>query len=247
MPPPTGFAFTSAARTHVGGVRKYNEDACIERPEIGLWAVADGMGGHQSGDVASHLIVESLAEIGLPRDAASFITEVRARLKECNFKLIEEARRRGPDTVIGSTVVALLMHGGFFACLWAGDSRLYRLRDGALQQMTRDHSQVQEMVDAGLLAPEAAEHHPYANVITRAVGTAPELELDKVTDRLIPGDLFLLCTDGLSKMVGDDAITAILRGTPASGAAETLINAALARGGKDNVTAVTVQVGELVA
>ncbi len=116
--------------------------------------------------------------------------------------------------MVGSTVVALLAFGAFFACLWAGDSRLYRYRNGEFLQLSRDHSQVQEMVDAGMLTPEAAERHPYANIITRAVGTSPELELDKLTDRLAPDDLFLLCSDGLSKMVGDDEIAAILHRSP---------------------------------
>ena len=247
MASPSDFAIASTALTHVGSVRKHNEDACLERPDIGLWVVADGMGGHQAGDVASRTIVESLAAIPVPSDAGSFIAEVRARLKESNQQLLEEAQRRGGDAVIGSTVVALLAHGAFFAALWAGDSRLYRLRGGVLQQLTRDHSQVQEMVDAGLLAPEAAERHPYANVITRAVGTSPALELDKVTDRLATGDIYLLCTDGLSKMVSDDEIAAILRDAPFGEVGEALIDAALARGGKDNVTAITVRVGEALA
>jgi serine/threonine protein phosphatase PrpC len=244
---PTAFAIASAARTHVGGVRKHNEDACLERPDIGLWVVADGMGGHQAGDLASRLIVDNLAAIAPPPDAGSFIAEVRARLKESNQVLLDEAQRRGGDAVIGSTVVALLAHGAFFAVLWAGDSRLYRLRGGVLQQLTRDHSQVQEMIDAGLLAPDAAERHPYANVITRAVGTSPLLELDKLTDRLAADDVYLLCTDGLSKMVSDDDIGAILRNTPFAEVAEALIDAALARGGKDNVTAITVRIGEALA
>lgn len=246
MQPQSAFAITSASGTHVGGVRKHNEDACLDRPDVGIWVVADGMGGHQAGDVASRLIVESLASVPLPRDAGSFIAEVRARLKDVNQRLLDEARSRGADAVIGSTVVVLLTFAGFFACLWAGDSRLYRLRNGALQQLTRDHSQVQEMVDAGMLTPEAAERHPYANVITRAVGTSPELELDKLTDRLAADDVYLLCSDGLSKMVGDDEIAAILGRTPLAAAPQSLIEAALAHGGKDNVTAVTVRIGEQV-
>ena len=241
------FAIASTALSHVGSVRRHNEDACLERPDIGLWVVADGMGGHQAGDLASRTIVDSLAAFPAPSDAGSFIAEVRARLKESNQLLLDEAQRRGGNAVIGSTVVALLAHGAFFAVLWAGDSRLYRLRGGVLQQLTRDHSQVQEMVDAGLLAPEAAERHPYANVITRAVGTSPNLELDKLTDRIAAGDIYLLCTDGLSKMVSDEEIAAILRNTPPDDVAEALIDAALAHGGKDNVTAITVRIGAALA
>jgi serine/threonine protein phosphatase PrpC len=240
------FEIESASGTHVGGVRKHNEDACLDRPDLGLWVVADGMGGHQAGDVASRLIIDSLGTMATPTDAVSFITEVRTRLKDSNSRLLEEARSRGADAVVGSTVVALLAFGAFFACLWAGDSRLYRYRKGEFLQLSRDHSQVQEMVDAGMLTPEAAEHHPYANVITRAVGTAPELELDKLTDRLAPDDIYLLCSDGLSKMVSDDEIADILHRSPLMKAPQALIEAALARGGKDNVTVITVQIGDRV-
>ncbi len=248
MPPAApGFVIQSADATHVGHVRKHNEDACLDRPDLGLWVVADGMGGHQAGDLASRLIVDLLGEMALPRDAGSFIAEVRARLGEANRRLVAEARQRGGDAVIGSTVVAFLSFGAYFACLWAGDSRLYRLRDGALQQLTRDHSQVQEMVDAGLLDPAAAERHPLANIVTRAVGAAPELELDKVTDRLAAEDLFLLCSDGLSKMVADAEIAEVLARTPVAAAPQALIDAALAHGGKDNVTAVAIRIGAPLA
>jgi serine/threonine-protein phosphatase Stp1 len=241
--PTPNFAVLSAAATHVGNVRKLNEDALLDRPDLGLWVVADGMGGHDSGEVASGLIIELLDRIPAPSDGLGFIAEVRTRLGEANRRLLEESRRRGADTVIGSTVVAFLSFGAFFACLWAGDSRLYRLRGGVLKQVTRDHSQVQEMVDAGMLAPEAAERHPYANVITRAVGTSEDLELDKVSDRLAADDLFLLCSDGLSKMVAEDEIAGILRQTPLEAIPQALIAAALERGGKDNVTVVAIRIG----
>jgi len=244
---PAQFTIASAAATHVGNVRKVNEDSCLERPDLGLWVVADGMGGHQAGDVASRLIVDRLGALAAPRDAGNFIAEVRARLGEANRELIEEAARRGGSAVIGSTVVALLCFGAFFAALWAGDSRLYRVRDGVLQQLTRDHSQVQEMVDAGLLTAEAAEHHPYANVITRAVGTSAGLELDKVTDRLAADDLFILCSDGLSKMVPDDEIAAIAARASLDELPQALVSAALANGGKDNVTVIAVQIGAPLA
>jgi serine/threonine protein phosphatase PrpC len=238
------FEIVSAAATHVGNVRKHNEDAYLCRPEIGLWVVADGMGGHQAGDFASHAIIQSLEEMEDPLDGVQFISGVRQRLAEVNDQLLAEAASRGNGAVIGSTVVALLTFGSYFACVWAGDSRLYRLRDGAFLQMNRDHSQVQEMVDAGLLAPELAEDHPLGNVITRAVGVHETLELDKVTDQLIPGDLFLLCSDGLSKTADGSDILRILTETELADAPERLIEAALAAGGNDNVTVIMVRVGE---
>jgi serine/threonine protein phosphatase PrpC len=246
MPSPCDFALSSAMATHVGAVRRHNEDAGLDRREIGLWAVADGMGGHAAGEVASQLIVDSLSAIEAPADPGGFLAEVRTRLSNANLKLIEEAARRGTP-VVGSTVVVLLAHGEFFACLWAGDSRLYRLRNGELRRLTRDHSQVWEMVEAGVLDEAAAEHHASANIITRAVGAQPDLVLDKVSDRLAADDLFLLCTDGLSKMVPDREIAELLRGAPLPLIPEALIAAALARGGRDNVTVVVVRIGAKLA
>jgi serine/threonine protein phosphatase PrpC len=244
MAPSSPFGFASAAGTHVGMVRKHNEDACLDRGDIGLWVVADGMGGHEAGDVASGMIVAMLGAVSEPADAGSFLAQVRATLSETNERLIDEAQRRGPDAVIGSTVVVLLAHGSHFACLWAGDSRLYRFRSGVLEQVTRDHSQVQEMVEAGMLTEEEAERHPLANIITRAVGSQPDLVLDKVTDRLVANDLFLLCSDGLSKMVPETDIAAVLAVEPIAHIPAKLIELALAHGGKDNVTVVVVQVEE---
>jgi serine/threonine protein phosphatase PrpC len=201
------------------------------------------MGGHQSGDWASKMIVDSLAAVGPPNDAQEFIAEVRTRLAAVNEELRDEASRRGGSAVIGSTVVTLMTFGAFYASLWAGDSRLYLLRDGQLIQITRDHSQVQEMVDAGILAAEEAEGHAFANVITRAVGSTDALDLDKVSDRLSAHDRFLLCSDGISKMLSDDEIAAILSQTPLPNIPNALIDAALERGGKDNATAVVIEIG----
>jgi serine/threonine protein phosphatase PrpC len=242
MAVPSPYAFASAAATHVGAVRKHNEDACLDRGEVGLWAVADGMGGHEAGDVASAMIVEQLALITPPADAVGFLAEVRAALGETNRRLLAEAARRGPHAVIGSTVVVLIAHGSHFACLWAGDSRLYRYRDGVLEQVTRDHSQVQDMVDAGVITADEAERHPLANIITRAIGTQPDLTLDKISDRLSPDDVFLLCSDGLSKMASDAEIARVVGANPIGRLPQALIDLALAHGGKDNVTVVAVQV-----
>jgi serine/threonine protein phosphatase Stp1 len=153
---------------------------------------------------------------------------------------LEEAARRGADTTIGSTVVILLACDSTFACLWSGDSRIYRLRNDELMQLTRDHTPVQELIDAGQLREEYADNHPLANVITRAVGTNPQLMLDVVSGEITTDDLFLLCSDGLSRMVSDREICAILREQPLHKVTDALIAAALARGGRDNVTVVVV-------
>jgi serine/threonine protein phosphatase PrpC len=239
----TDFSVASAAATDAGAVRKHNEDAFLTRPEIGLWVVADGMGGHNDGRLASNAIVEALADIPEPTDGLSFIGEVRARIAAVNQRLLSIAAERGEGQVIGSTVVALMTFGRFFACLWAGDSRLYQLRRGQLHQVTRDHSQVQEMVDAGLLAPYQADNHPLGNIITRAVGVHPVLHLDKITDPLEQDDIFLLCSDGVTKVVDDGALTKILTETQLSAVPQTLIQAALDAGSKDNITAVVIRIG----
>lgn len=226
----------SLAATHPGG-RPYNEDAFVERPDIGLWAVADGAGGHQSGDIASATVAAALNAIPGGLSGAELLAQVRLRIAAANLELCAVAATRGPDAVLATTVVVLIARGGHYACLWAGDSRAYLLRDGVLAQISRDHSLVQEMVDAGMLAPELAESHPRANVITRAVGAASDVALDKATDRTQPGDRFLLCSDGLCKTLPPEAIGALLG---EEGAAERLVAAAVAARSSDNVTAVVV-------
>jgi serine/threonine protein phosphatase Stp1 len=181
------------ATTHAGAVRTHNEDSFVNRPDLGLWAVADGAGGHQAGDVASRIITDTLNAVATGIRAGELLAEVRLRLAQG-----VEAARRGPHAMLVSTIVVLLARSDHYACLWAGDSRAYLLRGGRFRQLTRDHSLVQEMFDAGTISGAEAEHHPAANIITRAVG-AETLELDKVTDRLYAGDRFLLCSDGLFK------------------------------------------------
>jgi serine/threonine protein phosphatase PrpC len=232
--------FRSAARTHPGRVRSRNEDAMLDRGEIGLWAVADGMGGHSRGDWASAQVVRHLSAIPRPESAQNLLRDVRAALNAAHDEICAMAASNGGEGVIGCTVVALMGVGRFYACLWAGDSRLYRLRGGVLEQLSRDHSRVQEMIDANLLSPGEAMAHPQANVITRAIGVG-DLELDIKTDRIEPGDVLLLCTDGLDKMMSDDDIAECLTGRSADAAADDLIARALDRGGRDNVTVVVVE------
>lgn len=231
------------ATTHAGAVRSHNEDAMVSRADIGLWAVADGAGGHDAGEVASAMIAEALESIPGTLTAEETLTQVRMRISATHHALHVKAAEAGEGSVIASTVVVMLARNGHFACLWAGDSRAYRLRAGALSQITRDHSLVQELVDAGAITAEAAESHPQANVITRAVGAGTEaLELDKVTDRMEAGDRFLLCSDGLCKTLDESSIRALLAvpGEPAA----ALVDAALAARVRDNVTAVVLEVLE---
>jgi protein phosphatase/serine/threonine-protein phosphatase Stp1 len=231
--------FRSRTATHPGTRRTLNEDRFVDRPDIGLWAVADGAGGHESGDLAAGIIAENLEKIEPGLSGSELLVAVRQRIAEANAALRVEAERRGPEAMLASTVVALLAREGHFACLWAGDSRAYLMRDDVLAPLTHDHSVVQELVDGGTITDEEAERHPSAHVITRAVGAGEELELDKVIGELRPGDRFLLCSDGLSKVVSGPELGATLRALGWQAAA-SLVEAALAADGSDNVTAVTV-------
>jgi serine/threonine-protein phosphatase Stp1 len=231
-------SLASTGASHAGLVRKHNEDRFVDRPDLGLWAVADGAGGHTAGEVAAQMIAEALQAIPPGLGAAAMIAEVRQCLEQTHQALRQAAAQRGPGVMMASTVVVLLARETHFACLWAGDSRAYLLRDEALLQITRDHSLVQQLVDAGTITAEAAERHPQANIITRAVGAdEASLDLDKVTGALAPGDRFLLCSDGISKTLSDAEIARLLAG---EAPVEALLAAALARGAPDNITALAV-------
>ena len=233
--------FLSWASTHVGTVRSHNEDALVNRPDLGLGAVADGAGGHSRGDVASRMIVETLEAIPPDLTAGEMLMEVRQRVTAAHDTLRGDGEQEAHD-ISASTVVVLIARGDHFACLWAGDSRAYLVRDGAMTQITRDHSLVQELVDAGAITAAEAETHPSANVITRAVGSDGELDLDKVTSAMFPGDRFLLCSDGLCKTVPEHEIATLMAASSPDGPTEPLIAATLRHRGRDNVTAVAVEV-----
>ncbi len=235
----------SWATSHPGMKRKHNEDAYVDRPDLGVWAVADGAGGHHAGEVASGMIRESLEGIPSGLSASELLSEVRTRIEMTHEALRAEAERRGPDVIIASTVVVMLARNDYFACLWAGDSRAYLLRNGILQQITRDHSLVQELIEAGAIRPEEAEHHPRANVITRAVGAEmDDFALDKVSGRIQIGDRFLLCSDGLCKTVPEQELAILLSEDANVSPPDSLVAAALALNATDNVTAVAVEATE---
>ena len=233
--------FESAARTHVGKVRKLNEDNFCERRDVGLWAVADGMGGHQAGEVASAMIVEALDGVDDFSSGYAFLDDVRGGIQRVNRSLIAKAAVMAPGSLIGSTAVVLLAFAGHYACLWAGDSRAYLLRDGRFEQITRDHSRIQELIDSGSLSRTEARSYARSNVITRAVGVTDRLALDMHQGPVEPGDVFLLCSDGLTGMVEDREIAGLLADPSLDAAAEAMIALTLERGAKDNVTVVLVR------
>lgn len=186
----------SVSRSHVGRVRKINEDRVFDCAAVGLWAVADGMGGHRGGDRAAQAVVDELRRLTQATTVPS-MPDVLAALQRANADIFRRNREQGLDA--GATVVVALLDGTNVHIAWAGDSRAYRLRSGDLALLTEDHSVVQELVAAGLLTADMAAHHPQANVITRALGVSERIELDRVTVDLRDGDRLLLCSDGLSR------------------------------------------------
>ncbi|WP_129791367.1 PP2C family serine/threonine-protein phosphatase [Sphingosinicella sp. CPCC 101087] len=232
------FRIESWARTHEGRVRDHNEDSYCADERQGLWAVADGMGGHEGGDWASAKLVEKIAAVELPNDLEQARAVVVEAIEAANRAILAEARRRGKQ--MGSTVVVLLVQDQHYAILWVGDSRAYLLRDGDLVQLSRDHTQVQEMVDRGILRPEDAVNHPMGHVLSRAIGVREEMAIDQATGEVRPGDIFLLCSDGLHGYVDEKEIARLLARRSPEAASEELVEVTLANGAPDNVTVVAV-------
>ncbi len=239
----TSFTWTFDGRTDVGMVRKVNEDSLLERPDIGLWAVADGMGGHTAGDVASGAVVDCLRELPEPKRLSEFTDEVEDRLIEVNSRLRKIAAEKKNQTV-GCTVAVLLFYRRVALCLWAGDSRIYRLRNNTLERMTQDHALVEDLVEQGMLSREEAERHPQGNLITRAVGATDDLYLDTDIYELCGGDVFMLCSDGLTKEVSEEDMAKVLGRDREENKSNTLVEMALANGARDNTTVITVTVTE---
>jgi protein phosphatase len=233
---------SSHAQTHRGTVRKINEDAFLERPTQGIWVVADGMGGHAAGDVASQLVIDTILKSIEFLSPEEINTSVLVQsLKESNAMLQQMSKTQFSGKVAGSTVVVLLIKDDNYHLLWVGDSRGYLLRNGVLQQVTKDHSQVNDMVDEGVILAKDAESHPLANVITRAVGVDTELNVDLKSDKLLLGDVFLLCSDGLNKEVSDKEIEQVLKPGNIIDAGMALMHASLVRNARDNVTCILVK------
>ncbi|HFQ5401922.1 TPA: PP2C family serine/threonine-protein phosphatase [Vibrio vulnificus] len=231
------------SKTHAGKVRPYNEDALLDMTTRRVWVVADGMGGHSAGDVASQMLVDRIERFVL--DTPDFgIDELRQMIEVANREIFQYAQVHLDGKTMGSTVVLLFLQDGYFHCLWVGDSRIYLLRDNHLVQKTRDHSQVMELVEQGLLAEEDAEKHPLANVITRAVGVEETVRIDQQSGQLLHGDQFLLCSDGLTKELSNSEIHQIMCADSVNQSGLALLHAALVRGANDNVTCALIKVAK---
>lgn len=232
--------FETGAISHPGRVRSHNEDSLVTRPEFGLWAVADGMGGHENGAMASATVAAALDGIGAASSAADLLARLERSVLAANAELRRRAHEQAGATM-GSTLAVLLVHGSHFACVWSGDSRIYLVRHGYITQISRDHTEAQDMLDRGLLSAEEARNWPRRHVITRAIGAhdLPSLDIDH--GELEGGDTFVLCSDGLTGHVEDDEILRAASGADVQGACDALLALTLERGATDNVTVVIVR------
>ncbi|HEY7408671.1 MAG TPA: Stp1/IreP family PP2C-type Ser/Thr phosphatase [Gemmatimonadaceae bacterium] len=241
---------TVAARSDTGMIRSGNEDSFFAdaTPIRGLFVVADGMGGHAAGEVASEMAVEIVArELRLVHDLRGdgVVQTVARAVKQANSAIYQRTIAEIDKQGMGTTISVLLLANARYLVGQVGDSRVYMLREGTLRQITKDHSYVQEQVDAGYLTPEQARYHPYSNVITRCVGASGEVEPDTYAGEVRAGDVFLVASDGLTGMVDDRRLQQLLssRASPAR-MVDALIAEANGRGGLDNITAIVVQVLE---
>jgi protein phosphatase len=241
-------------RTDVGRRRKINEDSFLVSPETSLYAVCDGMGGHNAGEVASRMAIETISAFversavekeitwpwGLDANVSFEANRLKTAIRLANARVYQAADNREELTGMGTTVVAVLVSPGLVTIGSAGDSRCYRVRDGELSQLTRDDSWVSAALGEGILNSDDVEHHPLRNVITKAVGARDTIDLDVVEHELKPGDLLMLCSDGLHGMINDQEIKRLLVPVPESleEASARLIDAANEAGGRDNVSVV---------
>ena len=234
----------SSGKTHRGHVRPVNEDAFLDRCEDGLWLVADGMGGHDAGDVASRMIVESLRITPMEGSLAERMDRIEDALDQVNDHLLERSiQDDGKKHIIGSTLALFIIENAQMgALLWAGDSRVYRLRHGQMTQLTADHSQVETYIRQGIITREEARTHPDRHIITRAVGSHEDLFLEADLCELSSKDRYLLCSDGLTRHLKDNEISDLLKEGTAEEACQQLIDLTLERGAKDNVTAVVIDI-----
>ncbi|CAH0193619.1 SpoIIE family protein phosphatase [Pseudomonas mediterranea] len=232
----------SAARTNPGKRRPKNEDAFLDCPQQGLWAVADGMGGYGGGDIASQLIVANLAALPLHPDLRERSKAVRQCLRWTNRRLSQELTITAAQhpAIMGSTVVALLLEGDRGTCIWAGDSRCYLWRDRQLYQLSKDHSLQQQLITQQHLSVDEASAHPAAKALTRAVGAAPELTLEVLELEVKPGDTFLLCSDGLHQDLDGQTLGHGLDLASPQMALDYLFEQVLHGSARDNLTAVVI-------
>lgn len=235
------FRFDSVENTHKGNVRSLNEDSILSRPEAGLWVVADGMGGHEAGEVASQMIVSSLESLPQRAYVADFVDDVEDTLLLVNKKLRTHSLENLNGLTVGSTVTCLILRESIGVVLWVGDSRLYRLRSGHLEQLTKDHSEVQAQIDRGELTPDQAENSAIKNMLSRAIGAFDDLDVDVNAFPIQNDDLFLLCSDGLYNELSAKELEQSLKIRDLDKISEKLMRTCLSYEAKDNVSFIVVK------
>lgn len=240
------FTFETAERTDVGQKRKVNEDTIFTSNDSQVWLVADGMGGHAAGDFASQTIAAYAGTIGFPVNVEDFKKRFEDRLISANARILKQSDDLGGGTV-GSTIAALMGFEDRFICCWSGDSRVYRMRAGNLRQISKDHTEMQALLDAGELTEEEAENYPRKNVITQAIGVSDLPDFDVVEGALADGDTFLICSDGLTEYFENSEIEQVLNDHDdyIELACDLLVHEAVGRGGKDNVSVVITRAIEI--
>lgn len=236
------FLYRSISRTDCGRVRTVNQDALFASDAAGLWVVSDGMGGHSSGEIASALVVDRLKMIANAPERAITKELVRLSLREANSDLQERSAASGLRLGMGATAAVLGTNGSRYFCLWVGDTRIYRLHENHLTQLTHDHRYVQELVDAGALRSDAVRSHPQRNILTRAVGLEKDLVIDECEGTIARDDVFLITTDGVTDVCSDDEIATILRCQDLANAADQIVLRCNERGSPDNLTFVLIRV-----
>jgi serine/threonine protein phosphatase PrpC len=239
------YQYTSSGMTDQGKVRDHNEDALLDKNQHGIWVVADGAGGHESGEIASNMIVDALSKIDKTQILHQAAQDIKQRLSYVNSQLIRLSGGENSKQIIASTVCVLIIRKNKCLCLWSGDSRIYLYRNNTLRLLSRDHNRIDEFIAAGF--DEAAlEKNPVAQQLIHAIGVSEPLFLDKQLYEIQENDLFLLCSDGLYKELTEAEIAQYLtKKTGVNKTVQSLMNNALQRGARDNVTALLIEVSRI--
>ncbi|MEM6537547.1 MAG: protein phosphatase 2C domain-containing protein [Pseudomonadota bacterium] len=237
------YRFEVAGRSDIGCRRTVNEDSFIIREDMALWAVADGVGGLNAGDIASQMVVSALGKVVGEPSARTTLEATKNAIINVNRDMLALGHANPELSSMGSTIACMLVHSGYAAILWAGDSRVYRWREGELTRVTKDHSLVQSMVDAGEVGEAEAENHPQSNVITSAVGLSETFQLDTVTEAIAPSDVYIICSDGLTSVISDGELCKLIAGAEnIDDFADELIAHSIDRLVRDNVTLIALRV-----
>lgn len=236
-----GRGLDSFGGTHQGRVRPINEDRFLCRPDAGTWLVADGMGGHSHGDIASSAIVQAVNDGIQPGAHDASVHRFSAAIFDAHERIQDISAANG-GLIIGSTVAGLVLSEGRFSAIWTGDSRVYLARNARILQLTRDHTEAQMLLRQGAITEEQAKDWPRRNVIVHAIGVNETPHIEKTEGEALPGDTFILCSDGLTNHVSDAEIQILVTSNSAERACVDLIRIALERGGKDNVTVIVVRI-----